>query len=271
MAIIFDEIKYCQDLDSSNEKISRTKDIMMLIKWYRYCGFEEDQIKEKVYNKVNGIDAHKIQLAYQYARGKSLKKPFELTIYKEELELIKKELNYEYQKYLFVALCLCKYMYGLTVERGTENEKYKDILFVRNNTETSRQRIYTLSNCKETREKKPFIGHCLKNDGFIEVLGLDMWKLLYFRDEGEVALKFVPHETMVYEYRKYIGENVCKCERCGKWIYKKSNRTKYCKDCANLVYNEQRREKYHEEDELDISDLVDIDIRDENGNEIDFA
>ena len=247
MAIIFDEMKYCEDLDNSTEKISRTKDIMMLIKWYRYCGYTESEIKEKIYNKVNGIDAHKIQLAYQYAKGKTLKKPFEIFIYKEELELIKKELNYEYQKYLFIALCLCKYMYGLTIEKGTENEKYKNILFVKNNSETSRQRIYTLSGCKETREKKPFIGHCLKNDGFIEVLGLDMWRLLYLRDEGEVVLKFVPHETMVYEYRKYMGENVCKCERCGKWIYKKSNRTKYCKDCANLVYNEQRREKYQEE------------------------
>ena len=136
---------------------------------------------------------------------------------------------------MFVALCLCKFI---------NSQKYKDILFVKNNTETSRQRIYTLSNCKETRDKKPYIGYSLVKDGFIEVVGLDMWKLLYYKDEGEIALKFVPRETMVYEYRKYIGENVIKCERCGEWVYKKSNRTKYCKRCANIVYNEQRREAY---------------------------
>ena len=154
------------------------------------------------------------------------------------LEEIQKELNYEYQKYLFIALCLCKFI---------NSEKYKDILFVKNNTETSRQRIYTLSNCKETRDKKPYIGYCLKNDGFIEVLGLDMWKLNYYRDCGEEALRFIPYDNMIYEYRKYVGEKVTRCERCGEWIYKKSNRTKYCKKCANLVYNEQRREAYKSE------------------------
>lgn len=236
MAIIFNEIEYCKQLENSEEKITKTKDIMFLIKWYRYNGLSDDEIKTKLYDKVNGLDTSKISSAFNYCKNKTLNMPKEIVIYKEELDEIQKELNYEYQKYLFIVLCLCKYI---------NSEKYKDILFVKNNTETSRQRIYTLSTCKETRDKKPFIGNCLKKDGFIEIVGLDMWKLLYYRDEGEVALRFIPYETMVYEYRKYIGENVTRCERCGKWLYKKSNRNKYCKNCANIVYNEQRREAYN--------------------------
>ena len=238
MAIIFDEIEYSKRLIDSEEKISRMKDIMMLIKYYRHIGLNEDDIKNKLYDKVDGLDTSKIPTAFNYCRNKTINLPREIVIYKEELDAIQKELNYEYQKYLFIALCLCKFI---------NSEKYKDILFVKNNTETSRQRIYTLSGCKETREKKPYIGHCLQNDGFVEVLGLDMWKLNYYRESGKEVLRFVPRETMVYEYRRYVGEKVTKCERCGEWIYKKSNRTKYCKKCANLVYNEQRRENYKNE------------------------
>lgn len=239
MAIIFNEIEYCKKIDQSSEKISKTKDIVLLIKWYRSQGVDEEKIKEKIYEKVECGDASKITKAYQFAKDKEIHQPKEIVIYKEELDLIQKELNYEYQKYLFIALCLCKYI---------GSEKYKNILFVKNNTETSRQRIYTMSTCKEKRDKKPFIGNCLMKDGFIEVVGLDMWKLTYFKEEGVPVLKFIPYEDMVYEYKQYIGENVARCEKCGKWIYKRSNRMKYCKECANLVYNEQRREHYKEDE-----------------------
>lgn len=235
MAIIFNEIEHGRMLDELDDgSISKVKDIISLIKYYRYENMSEEEIKSILYKKVCGLNTNRIKIAFDYCKYKIAKEPKEIIIYKEELDEIKKEKNYNYQKYLFVCLCLCKYM-------SLNRDKNKNVLYVKNGTEISETRLITLSGCKVNKEEKGFICNDLYNDGFIEPK-LGRWDLLYYRDSGTEAMKFIPYNEMVYEYRSYIGENVVRCERCGDWVYKRSNRTKYCSKCAKVVSNEQHKE-----------------------------
>lgn len=231
--IIFDEKQRAKMLDEQNDKsISKIKDIMMLVKLYNSQNLNKDEIINKLSQKVNDKCYNKIDIAMDYCKNKCLKENKEIIIYKEELDVIQKEFNYDLQKLLFIMLCVCKFY---------NRSNKKDYLFISAGSETTLSKLSKLGECKFSRQDKKMLAHSLYEKKYIYP-ELGKVKLLYYKDVGTEVLKFIPYDTMIYEYKKYIGENVIRCFHCNKWIYKRGNKTKYCENCAKEISKEQRKE-----------------------------
>ena len=61
-------------------------------------------------------------------------------------------------------------------------------------------------------------------------------------EDSPVVIEITDFRNFVYEYLKWKGENIIKCEECGMLIKPKNNRQKYCASCW-----EDHRRNYQKE------------------------
>ena len=231
--MIFDDKERFEQLVNETNAFGFTcKDYGILIKMYRLQGLTDQEINKKIYDDYVRVNVVSLKKAFENTKGMVYEPPKKIIIYKEELDLIKKELNYEYQKVLFIALCICKIF--------TKKPPFNRMLYEANR-KNKIGRVIKLSGAKLTKEQKDYIGYDLTQEGFIDTDWYN-WILLYYRDSGTPAMEFAPYNDMIYEYRSYIGDRVVRCAECGKWIYKRGNKTKYCSSCAKVVKNRQTAE-----------------------------
>lgn len=231
--ILFDEKERFDELFEEDDGFAFTqKDFMILIKMYRYLGKKDNEINKYLYDNFHGVHSDRINKAFKAVRGLMYEPAKEITIYKEELDVIQGQLDYDLQKLMFILLCLCKF----------ENNKNKNYLYFKTNGNISLTKILQCAKVKAINRKKKIKNFVpLSMQGYIDTINGEL-QILYYRDNGTPIMKFVPYNDMIYEYRSYIGDRVVRCAECGKWIYKRGNKTKYCSSCAKVVKNRQTAE-----------------------------
>lgn len=231
--ILFDEKERFDELTECDDGFAFTqKDFMILIKRYRYLGIKDEEINKFLYDNFHGVHSDRINKAFKSARGLVYEPVKEIIIYKEELDIIQKQLDYNLQRLMFIILCLCKF----------QNNKNKNYLYFKNNSNISLAKILQISNVKSVDRKRKIKNFVpLAQQGYIDTVNGE-FQILYYKETGTPIMKFVPYNDMIYEYRSYIGDRVIRCDECGKWIYKRGNKTKYCLDCAKIIKNRKTTE-----------------------------
>ena len=60
--------------------------------------------------------------------------------------------------------------------------------------------------------------------------------------DSPVVLTVSDFRNFVYEYLKWKGENIIKCDECDILFYPSNNKNKYCKSCYNELHKQWQRE-----------------------------
>lgn len=249
--IIFNEKEYAKDL-LEKEAINSVcyRDIKAICKYLKLCyGYDNQTIKEKV------VELYKSHIS-NFAFGK----------YEQMFEKILKELDEisEYEQVNKISFS-CEELSRISLINDLDKEKvvftimavqkaknYKGIN-IATNSSISLKELFDLAKVKASNEKREAITSELCRSGILD-LGYGVSKngksfyitikSKFLQNNNCVGISFIPNDDMVMEYLQYIGKAI-KCQRCGKLVYKKNNKQKYCKDCAKSIKNEQNIGYYH--------------------------
>jgi hypothetical protein len=148
-----------------------------------------------------------------------------ISIYENELNIIKSLNDINLEKLLFTYLVLSKFFNGLF--------------------KVSRAEIFRFAKIDIHNLYKPKLIHKLNQTGYA-ITTIKKGKALRgvnIKPEGEAVLEFVADEDFIYQYLFYIGDNgMIKCKECGKPILKTSRNKKYCNNCKNLIQKIQKHQ-----------------------------
>lgn len=235
--IIFDEVDYAKSiLRNGCSKRNVLLDFNILAKYYMYyVGLSEQGTREKMLEVLKDSDIYipisylvpKIDKAILFAKNDKLKLMEPITIYKEELEEIKK-LPDEVQNLAFEYLFLGKW---------AKNEKG----FFLNQADAKK----LLGNNTMRNDKLQYLNYILEKEGFIKFTDTrtkELIKVLKKIENGEPEFMVEDFYHPTLHYRKYLGEKIVNCQICNCLIKPRSNKQKYCKDCARVQKLKQNRE-----------------------------
>ena len=197
-----------------------------------------DSFMEKHQKGYNYMDWHRVIKGIVNKIDKLEKIEFidinNIIIYLDELEVIKNINNLRLEKLAFVLLVYSK-IYNQLNKNDTNwvNSSLSDIF----------------SDTKMAVSKKD---QNLMINKLIDLKLLDVSKIvdctnikiLFAKNNGEIAFEVKDFRDFVLEYLRWKGEKVgnCEGENCGRLIAIRSNSQKYCKDCWKEHRNEYQRE-----------------------------
>jgi hypothetical protein len=233
MMRIFNELKEAEWLLEHGFRRGFNKsEILLIAKYYRYIGLEENEISNKTfefckkfalgYNSI--LDDPVIEQQIKKSKQYKIRIPIDINITENELKIIKELHNYRHEKFLFTMLVLAKY------EKLT-NVSNKDILKENYYVNQKPITIYRLSHTSKKKNedikhilyKKGLIEDCsdiMKNDNNINFL----LKFTTMNDSSKNIITITNIDDIIQFYPFY-------CEVCGKNIDKNSNSHKLCKEC----------------------------------------
>lgn len=231
--IIFDEEQYIKKILDTREipkNVSDFKLISYIAKYYYGKISDEELYIKLVFDVLCDFDSYYKLFEYKYNpmvqkichnffSGKwdtemFLAKP--VTIYKEEMEVINQCDTLEQQKVLFVLYVLAKIR---TVPNGWVNYQHQD--------------IKKISNLNLSNEDWLLVLHQLYKNNFMTI-SKNPHKTGFkvpIKTGGEQFTVINKFENLGKQYMVLINSSLMLCENCGKLIYRKNNRQKFCKKC----------------------------------------
>jgi predicted nucleic acid-binding Zn ribbon protein len=235
--IIFNELEYAEKLLKHGfVKFMSGIDLVVLAKYLRYLGKDDDQVKDDLnrfcaefnpaYNEV--FFYQKIQYVLKASKKYNLIIPSPIPITQKEIDIIKILRDYKAEKVLFILLVVAKHF-----KLNVGYKKYYAHIM--------RTEMFTLAKVHTTKEEKNAIIYKLDGqmgliDNQIFLNRKDMTFLVNFIDEESEPVFYVDDfKNIVSFYPHY-------CSVCGKQIEKKSNVHEFCKEC----WKERERELWKE-------------------------
>ena len=235
--IIFDEVKYAQDiLKKGCSKRNVLVDFKILAKYFLYYEKKtEQETREAMLSVLKDSQTFipinylvlKIDKAISFAKTECCLKTMEpIKIYKEEIDFIN-SLEENVRDLAVVYLFLVKW---------TNNEKG---FFAKESD------IKKLLGKQSLRNRDLQIMNKLLEDlGFIKFVDTrtkELIKVLNIAYSGEEIFEISDFKHPTLHYRRYVGDKIGSCEKCGCLIKMTTSNNKYCSDCRKIVKNEQTK------------------------------
>ncbi len=232
--IIFDEVSYAEDvLRNGCSKRNVLVDFKILAKYYLHHKNKTVQearelMLENLKDSQTFIPINylllKIDKALSFAKTEQLKTLEPIVIYEDEIKEINK-LPEDIKDLAFVYLFLSKW----TKDPKGFFAKEADVKKMLGNVSMRNKNLQIMNRILEQAK---FIK-------FIDTRTKELIKVLYETDEKNILFKVEDFKNPLLHYKKYLGENIIKCEDCGCLVKVKGNRQKYCKDCGKAHKQEQ--------------------------------
>lgn len=237
--IIFDEKKYAENLikNGYKDKTRIVLDNIILVKYWKYLGFSEDEIRKK-------LEKFMIDFKYMYnsdivpynvhkALKQGLKYPLVfdkiVNITQKEIDTINSIDDLELRKILFVLLVIWKF-------------RDKNKFMISNNN------LKKLANVKCKNSVFWDYLHKLHDLGYLKafVYKYKPYYKLYIEEGGNVILSIKNYDDIISYYLSIIyPEEYIYCSICGIPIKQTSNRRKYCSSCWKEKQLQWQREAWH--------------------------
>jgi len=231
--IIFNEYKFAQEmLNRGFKKNMSSAELIVLAKYFRYIGKNEDQITDdlnifcaKHFDGFNPIiSCNKIKHVVQNSKKYPLVIPKPVPITQNEIDIIKGLNDYKSEKVIFILLVIAKH---LKLNVGIK-DYYANV---------KRTEMFTMAKVHTTKEEKNnIINNLDQQTGLIDTQlfgGRSSCSfLITFVDEGGDAIFYVD------EFDNIIGFYPIYCEKCGIVLEKTGRNHKMCKLC----WKEHRKE-----------------------------
>lgn len=240
--IVFDEYGYCNFL--LNNKIDRIyqRDLNYLSSyWFESFGQKgvTDKLKEwclkqdPEYNLI--INRHKIKNAISHGKKYALRKLVTIAVSEGELKSIQKIEDYKIQKIIFCMLITAKF-FKYNNSRKIPRTKPENIGVYYNKAIRD---IWKLAGVQVSRKEWKEARRRLYDLGLVSPTLTGKYKLIFVDDASKPVLAVEDYRNVVGYYQEFVGENVIRCDKCGKMFLKKSNRHKMCKRCYMDKENER--------------------------------
>jgi hypothetical protein len=233
--IVFDELKYAEELLINGYKDMKyiSYDNIILVKYWKYKGLSEDEIKVKLIDFMNmfqnlfndNIINYKVHKAITIGMQYELEFNKKVDIYQSELEIINSFENIEIKKILFVLLVVWK---------NKNKHKFR----------ISNSDILKLSEVKCNNDKFWNYLHEIFPTGYM-ILSEYRNKAYYKIDmleQGDITFSIDSYDNVIDYYLSTLyPEKYKNCESCGRPTKITNNKKKYCKKCARIIKLENDR------------------------------
>lgn len=230
------------------DKRKPSNTIKLLIKYYYNIGQDKDQVRKSIedfmkenYENFNTVKWCKtLDKMVDYAKDKNneLFVLDEIIITKTELDIINNINNNRLENLAFVLLVYAKIYNKMNGnDSNWVNAELKDIF------SDTKMAVKLIDQGKMIYK--------LKELNLVDIskkVDCTNIKVLFVDENGEKTIIIKDFRNFIYEYLKYNGEKIGKCEECNTLI-KLKNKTKYCKECAKDIKRQQDRiadKKYKE-------------------------
>ena len=236
--LIFDEKKYAENLikHGYKDKTHIVLDNIILVKYWKYLGFSEDDIKKKLedfmidfkYMYNSDIVPYNVHKALKQGSKYPLVFDKIVNITQKEINTINSIDDLELKKILFVLLVIWKF-----------RDKQKFMI--------SNNNLKKLAKVKCKNSVFWDYLHKLHDLGYLKafVYKCKPYYKLYIEEGGDVVLSIKNYDDIISYYLSIIyPEEYTYCSICGIPIKKTSNRRKYCSSCWKDVRTQQNRENF---------------------------
>ena len=234
--IIFNEYKFAQEmLNRGFKKNMSSAELIVLAKYFRYIGKNEDQITDdlnifcaKHFDGFNPIiSCNKIKHVVQNSKKYPLVIPKPVPITQNEIDIIKGLNDYKSEKVIFILLVIAKHLklnVGIT-------DYYANV---------KRTEMFTMAKVHTTKdEKNNIINNLDQQTGLIDT------QLFGGRSSCSFLITFVDEDGdaifYVDEFDNIIGFYPHYCSECGKEINKKWSNHEFCNECRTYKNKEIKR------------------------------
>jgi len=191
-----------------------------------------DNFMEKNYKNYNFIDWQNIikRIVNKISKLEKFEfiNIFNVIIYKEELEIIKKIDNLRSEKLAFVLL-----VYSKIYNQMNKNET--------NWVNSDLRDIFSDTKMAVSKKDQCLMINKLGDMKLLEVsrrVDCTNIKVLFTQNNGNKKLVINDFRDFVLAYLKWKGEKIGNCERCGILI-KAYNSRKYCDECAKIMKSQK--------------------------------
>lgn len=224
---IFNELAYAEKLLINGfSKYMSPSDMTILAKYYKYLGFKEKEIEEKIFEFCEKFEStynetlhtERILRSVKRAKDFDLRLPKDVPITKNEVLKIKEVGNYRYEKVLFTLLAIGKY-YKIT------NTNKKGSLSKNYYINCSQNEVLKLAHV--IRKKDEGIFYELFRRGFIDENQKTSSIILKFTNTDDNS----ENEILIDDMDKIADFYPARCSICGEIIQKNSNRHVLCESC----------------------------------------
>lgn len=253
---IFDEKRYIEEFlngEQVEEKIGMRYIIGLLFRYYSI--YKKDEIEPKNIKKqilqdlringsfdkessnrlqdfelekvIEGVITKNKKYYKEYGEYKSLKQLEYIPLYSSEFNFIQSLSNDQEKKFMFTCYILARFYNTTWV-----NSSYTEIFKLANIT-------------KSSKDKALFVGKLLREEkismsDYVTSLAIKLKELK--QEDDEEVIKVYQMQNLGNLFLSYIKPNYKQCEKCGKLIKIKGNKTMYCSKCLKENTKESWKE-----------------------------
>lgn len=235
MIKIFDELEYALNLLKNGFSSHYGIDIMILVKYYKYIGYRNNEVKKEVISFCKKFDPNfnlflfesKIDNIIKKTNG-NLRIPIDIPVTEKEVEKIKELKNFRYEKILFTMLVFAKYN-KLTNNspKGNLTEKY----FYNGKL----SHLFRIAH--SSQKKNENIGYVFYQNGYISDIRKKDTFIINFTDMADNS----PVKILVNDIKNTYKFWKSYCVECGEYMEKRSNSHILCKKCYKNRKKEQNK------------------------------
>jgi hypothetical protein len=200
------------------------------------------QEQDENFNPI--VEAGLIKKWVDSAMNYNLRKVDDIIISPEDIEFLKTVETEKERKVLFVALVLSKSFKKGSTKRDKEDYKKSDRYYLRYSNFSDIIRLADLTNTTEMDITGVF--HKYREHFTFYSPEKELIRLEFIDKTPERKIKIDDLQHPLKYYTLFFGDNMEKCEICGKDFVRKSNRQKYCPSCSEDVRRKQKRETIRE-------------------------
>ena len=253
---IFDEKRYIEEFlngEQVEEKIGMRYIIGLLFRYYSIYKKDEVEpknIKKQIFqdlrtngsfdkessNRLQDFELEKViegvitknkKYYKEYGEYKSLKQLEYIPLYSSEFNFIQSLSNDQEKKFMFTCYILARFYNTTWV-----NSSYTEIFKLANIT-------------KSSKDKALFVGKLLREEkismsDYVTSLAIKLKEVK--QEDDEEVIKVYQMQNLGNLFLSYIKPNYKQCEKCGKLIKIKGNKTMYCNKCLKENTKESWKE-----------------------------
>jgi len=197
---------------------------------------------DKNFNPV--VESESLKRWVRSAMTYSLRKIECVQVSKKEIEFLKKIDSTKDRKLLFMMLILAKALKFRNTRRDKKETLPSKNYYVHYNNLLDIIRLSGLKNITEANFAS--ILHKYKDHLNFYNPERELIKINFVDADMKNSIEIKDMDDLLSYYDKFFGEDINKCEKCGKEIVKTSNRQIYCKTCSKETWNKQKRELMRE-------------------------
>lgn len=246
----FDEERVAEDIIKNgfeNNKIDYGKMYILSRYFYHILGYRNNDLQnelitfckkyEPTFNPI--INYSTINKWVTSAEKYNLRKVESVVITERELSNLSLIENIRERKVMFIILVLAKARKQGNTRVGKEDFKESDNFYIKYDNFTDVIRLANIPSL--TINKICEILHKHLNMITLYSPEKELIKLEY-ADPSKNGFTIYDLENVSDAYEVFFGENLAKCENCGRAYSKNSNRQRYCSNCKNIVKKNKDKE-----------------------------